>query len=190
MTPLGMCPAGGRRRGGRRGDHGGRDGRHRYRAPHPHGAECDGVVVCLAATAVAAHETLPRQAAAGLACAPVGATPGSTGAGRPVIGAALGAVSVALAYGARAYPCAPGGVTGAGAGACARARADALAGPQPWATCQAYWEARTYETRNGLTLFLDSGVLSSNVVREVHYLFKTIEKEGLQGGKGDNNAVG
>jgi hypothetical protein len=34
------------------------------------------------------------------------------------------------------------------------------------------------------------GVLSSNVVREVHCLFKAIEKEGLQGGKGDHNAVG
>src|SRR5262249_3996284 len=31
--------------------------------------------------------------------------------------------------------------------------------------------------------------INSNVVREVQCLFKTIEKEGLQGGKGDNDWV-
>src|SRR5947208_12109919 len=115
MTPLGMCPAGGRGRGWRCGDHGGRDGRNRCRAPHPHGTECGGVVVCLAATAapaalgrlaVAARGTPPRHAASGLACAPVGAAPAIAGAGRHATGAALCAVSVAMAYGARAYPCA------------------------------------------------------------------------------------
>jgi hypothetical protein len=36
-----------------------------------------------------------------------------------------------------------------------------------------------------ISLLLDFGVLGSNVVREVQCFFKTIEKEGLQGGKGD-----
>ena len=39
------------------------------------------------------------------------------------------------------------------------------------------------------TLLLDSGVLGSTVVQEGQYLFKAIEKEGVQGGKGDNNGV-
>ena len=34
-------------------------------------------------------------------------------------------------------------------------------------------------------LLLDSGVLGSNVVREGQCFFKTVEKEELQGGKGD-----
>jgi len=37
---------------------------------------------------------------------------------------------------------------------------------------------------------LDSGVLGSNVVREVECFFKAIEKEGLQGEKGDKKEVG
>jgi len=40
------------------------------------------------------------------------------------------------------------------------------------------------------SLLVDSGVLGSTVVREVPYFFKAIEKEGLQGGKGDKNEVG
>jgi len=39
------------------------------------------------------------------------------------------------------------------------------------------------------TLLLDSGVFGSNVVREGQCFFKTIEKEGLQGGKGDEHEV-
>jgi hypothetical protein len=39
-------------------------------------------------------------------------------------------------------------------------------------------------------LLVDSGVLGSTVVREVPCFFKAIEKEGLQGGKGDKNEVG
>jgi len=37
------------------------------------------------------------------------------------------------------------------------------------------------------TLLLDSGVFGSNVAREGHCLFKAMDKEGLRGGKGDNN---
>jgi hypothetical protein len=40
------------------------------------------------------------------------------------------------------------------------------------------------------TLFLNSGVLVSGVVREGHWPFKAIEKEGLQEGKHDNNEAG
>ena len=40
------------------------------------------------------------------------------------------------------------------------------------------------------SLLLDSGVFGSNVVREGQCFFKTIEKEGLQGGKGDEHEVG
>jgi len=37
------------------------------------------------------------------------------------------------------------------------------------------------------SLFLDSGVLCSNVVRESQRIFKAMEKEGLQGGEGDKS---
>src|SRR5262249_27056241 len=40
------------------------------------------------------------------------------------------------------------------------------------------------------SLLLDSGVGGSNVVQEGPCFFKTIEKEGLQGGKGDENEAG
>ena len=40
-----------------------------------------------------------------------------------------------------------------------------------------------------VSFLLDSGVLGSNVVREGQCFFKTIEKEGLQGGKGDEHEV-
>jgi hypothetical protein len=42
---------------------------------------------------------------------------------------------------------------------------------------------------NRRSLFLDSGVLCPNVVRAWYLIFKTIEKEGLQGGGGDKNRV-
>ena len=44
-----------------------------------------------------------------------------------------------------------------------------------------------YESNQLSTLLLDSRGLCSTMVREVHLL---IEKEGLQGGKGDNKWVG
>src|SRR5215831_3782319 len=47
------------------------------------------------------------------------------------------------------------------------------------------------DTHNGFgRRVLDSGGLGANVVREVQSLFKAIEKEGLQAGKGDNHKVG
>src|SRR5262249_48721677 len=45
----------------------------------------------------------------------------------------------------------------------------------------------TYAFRR--SLLLDSGVFGSNVAREGHCLFKAMDKEGLRGGKGDNNEV-
>ena len=38
-------------------------------------------------------------------------------------------------------------------------------------------------------LLLDSGGFGSNVVREVPSFFQAIEKEGLQGGKGNKHEV-
>src|SRR5215467_15231734 len=49
---------------------------------------------------------------------------------------------------------------------------------------------KTYVLRFTRALLLDSGVLSSNVVREVQCFFKVIEKQWLQGRKGDKNEVG
>ena len=47
-----------------------------------------------------------------------------------------------------------------------------------------------YKTAYRVTSFLDARVLGSSIVREVNSLFQAIEKEGLYGGKTDNNKVG
>jgi hypothetical protein len=50
----------------------------------------------------------------------------------------------------------------------------------------------TLESNKSLQLrsYWIPGSLAPTLSEEVQYLFKAIEKEGLQGGKGDNNEVG
>src|SRR6516165_10810249 len=62
--------------------------------------------------------------------------------------------------------------------------------PLPIGSCMAMSLAYAMRLWFLTTLFLNSGVLVSGVVREGHWPFKAIEKEGLQEGKHDNNEAG
>src|SRR6266567_5470839 len=112
----------------RGGYHGGHDGRSRCSASLPRGAQCSGVVVCLAAAPVSALWGVGSLAAgpavvasrwassgcvgAGWTSASVGAAPATAGALRHPTGAALCALWRCPAHDARPCALAAGGVGG------------------------------------------------------------------------------